>query len=211
MAERVFCVDFGSAYTKVALASRDPTAISTLIECAGAEVDFWVPTVAAGDRRGSEPRLGVRRPSSGSSSRWRNRCLHELQGRICSPTFCCMTDRPRPSPLDALLQSDEVGDACREVQCLPRSSVSLPYNGGGCTVTRRAPSDLLPGFTRVPEAGERIQAHVPLLPLVTANKFWTHGPPLRAPGLEVRGLSLSAWRFPHSCCGQSRAASQRAS
>ena len=57
MAERVFSIDFGSAYTKIANSSRDPTADSTLLACEGAEFDFWVPTVVAVDVAGKEPRL----------------------------------------------------------------------------------------------------------------------------------------------------------
>lgn len=56
MAERVFCIDFGSALTKVAL-RRDPTADSALLHCSGAEYDFWIPTVVLVDRRGKEPTL----------------------------------------------------------------------------------------------------------------------------------------------------------
>jgi hypothetical protein len=56
MADRVFCIDLGSAYTKVAL-RRDPTADSQLLEFPGVGVDFWVPTVIAVDRRGTKPRV----------------------------------------------------------------------------------------------------------------------------------------------------------
>ncbi|QJX00084.1 acetate and sugar kinases/Hsc70/actin family protein [Frigoriglobus tundricola] len=105
MAERVFCVDFGSAYTKVAL-RRDPTADSALLACAGADVDFWVPTVVAVDRRGADPRLefGDRAAdlrSGGGIDVYTN----FKKDLFTAPTSA--PGKPVVSPLDALLQSEE--------------------------------------------------------------------------------------------------------
>src|SRR5262245_33469339 len=55
MAERVFCIDFGSAYTKVAL-RRDPTADSRLLVLPNVGIDFLIPSAVAVDRR-SKPRV----------------------------------------------------------------------------------------------------------------------------------------------------------
>ena len=61
MPDRVFCIDFGSAFTKVAL-RRDPTADSELVGCRDADVEFCVPSFAmALDRRGAKPVPGVYR------------------------------------------------------------------------------------------------------------------------------------------------------
>lgn len=57
MPERVFCVDFGSAYTKVALrtANEDTTDV---VRCSDLTEEFWAPTVVAADwSKGDQPRL----------------------------------------------------------------------------------------------------------------------------------------------------------
>ncbi len=58
MPERIFCVDFGSAFTKVALrtaAQED----GKLIPCSDEGLELWAPTVVAADwtRSSTEPRL----------------------------------------------------------------------------------------------------------------------------------------------------------
>ena len=61
MPDRVFCIDFGSAFTKVAL-RRDPGADSELVGCRDADAEFCVPSTMALDRRGAKPvpEFGVR-------------------------------------------------------------------------------------------------------------------------------------------------------
>lgn len=104
MAERVFCIDFGSAFTKVAL-RRDPTADSALVACDGG-LDFWLPTVVAVDRRGAEPRLefGDRAATliaGGGIDVFTDFKKHLFAMQAPSP------GKPALPPLDALLQSAE--------------------------------------------------------------------------------------------------------
>lgn len=109
MADRVFCIDFGSAFTKVAL-RRDPSAESSLIrpKLGGADedIDFLFPSAVAVDRRGSkakaefgdaaaslkpEPGLEVHR-------NWKRSLFH-------TPKPGAAADGP--PPLEAFLQSTE--------------------------------------------------------------------------------------------------------
>lgn len=103
MAERIFSIDFGSAYTKVAL-RRDPTADSSLLDCGAAEVSFCVPTIVAVDRRGTEPRLefgdrAVDIKSGGGIDVYTN------FKRDLFPTE--PVEANQLPPLDALLQSED--------------------------------------------------------------------------------------------------------
>ena len=106
MSERVFCIDFGSAYTKVAL-RRDPGAQAELINNPtrrAAELDFCVPSVALVDRTGKQhraefgPAVFGRREGNGINiyHNWKRYLFADVTtaGEIAVP------------PLDALLQSD---------------------------------------------------------------------------------------------------------
>ena len=106
MADRVFCIDFGSAYTKVAL-RRDPTADSSLLSsrtAAAGEADFCIPSTVAVDRRGLKaiPEFGDRAAgltSGGGIEVYRDwkKLLFKVPGA-----------RPQQSPLESLLQSPEL-------------------------------------------------------------------------------------------------------
>ncbi|MBN9122719.1 MAG: hypothetical protein J0I06_26840 [Planctomycetes bacterium] len=105
MAERVFCIDFGSAYTKVAL-RRDPTADSSLLHCGGAEVDFWIPTVVLVDRRGTEPKLEFGDRAAGRAAGGGIDVYTDFKRHLF--TAPAPADGTPPlAPLDALLQSAE--------------------------------------------------------------------------------------------------------
>jgi hypothetical protein len=103
MADRVFCIDFGSAYTKVAL-RRDPSAETRLLTWPN--IDFCVPSTVAVDRRhGTKPRLAfgdeaADQQGGGGIDVYRNwkRTVFLTPG----------ADRPSQSPLEALLGSDEL-------------------------------------------------------------------------------------------------------
>jgi hypothetical protein len=108
MADRVFCIDFGNAYTKVAL-RRDPGADSELISSRvsrTAEADFCIPSVVAVNRRGSKPvpEFGDRAATLQSGGgievyrNWKKLIFQE-------PTS---SQKPEQSPLEALLQSEEL-------------------------------------------------------------------------------------------------------
>ncbi len=103
MADRVFCIDFGSAYTKVAL-RRDPSAESRLLTWPN--IDFCIPSTVAVDRRhGSKPRLAfgdeaADQQSGGGIDVYRNwkRTVFLTPGSDC----------PAQSPLEQLLESAEL-------------------------------------------------------------------------------------------------------
>lgn len=109
MADRVFSIDFGSSYTKVAL-RRDPGADSELLGLTGvatvADADFCIPSTIAVDRRGRRPRVECGeqvfnlKPDQGIEvvSNWKKWLFQ-------SPAVTEST--PNVSPLEALLQSEE--------------------------------------------------------------------------------------------------------
>jgi hypothetical protein len=102
MAERAFCIDFGSAYTKVAL-RRDPTADSELLTWPN--VDFCVPSTVVVDRRGMKPRLtfgdeAADQRAGGGIDVFRN----WKRSVFLTPTGARVTQ----SPLETLLESDEL-------------------------------------------------------------------------------------------------------
>lgn len=102
MADRVFCIDFGSAYTKVAL-RRDPTADSELLTWPN--IDFCVPSTIAVDRRGTKAKLAfgeeaVDEKGGGGIDVHRN----WKRAVFLAPSAVRLTQ----SPLEALLQSDDL-------------------------------------------------------------------------------------------------------
>lgn len=105
MAERVFSIDFGSAYTKVAL-RRDPTADSTLLDCPGAEVDFLVPTVVAMDQRGTKARFEFGDRASDIKPGGGIHVFTNFKKDLFVDSVT-VPDKPPLPPLDALLQSEE--------------------------------------------------------------------------------------------------------
>jgi hypothetical protein len=123
MAERVFCIDFGSAYTKVAL-RRDPMAQSTLLACAGADVDYWVPTVVAVDRRGENKlefgeRAAAIKPEPGVIDVYKNFKKDLFAQSATQP------DKPAVPALDALLQSGEFTDLATKYGVFPQQIAAL--------------------------------------------------------------------------------------
>jgi hypothetical protein len=136
MAERVFCIDFGSAFTKVAL-RRDPTADSALLACGGAEVDFWIPTVVLVDRRGAEPRLEFGAHAAGRATGGGIDIYTDFKKHLFAAP-APVPGKPALPPVEALLQSDdferlaakyEVSGA--QVSALRQIAASARLLGGG--------------------------------------------------------------------------------
>ena len=108
MTDRVFSIDFGSAYTKVAL-RRDPGADSELISCRSkgtAEADFCIPSTVAVNRRGSKavPEFGDRASglqSGGGIEVYRNWKKWLFLSQTAG-------DHLHESPLERLLHSSEL-------------------------------------------------------------------------------------------------------
>jgi hypothetical protein len=108
MADRVFCIDFGSAYTKVAL-RRDPGADGTLLACRPAgvgEVEFCIPSTVVVDRRGAKPvpEFGDRAAGMLATGGL------DVHANWKKSIFLAPGARPQQSPLEALLQSPELAE-----------------------------------------------------------------------------------------------------
>jgi len=103
MADRVFCIDFGSAYTKVAL-RRDPSADSQLLTWPN--IDFCVPSTVAVDRRhGTKAKLAFGDEAAdlqagGGIEVYRN----WKKSVFLTPA----NRRTEQSPLEQLLESEEL-------------------------------------------------------------------------------------------------------
>ena len=108
MADRVFCIDFGSAYTKVAL-RRDPGADSELLKRRGAntnEPEFCFHSTVAVDRRGPKaiPEFGEKAADlspGGGVDVYRN-----WKKSLFLPETS--SAKSNQSPLEALIQSAEL-------------------------------------------------------------------------------------------------------
>jgi hypothetical protein len=121
MIERVFCIDFGSAYTKVALrsAAREN---SELIPCGDAAVEFWAPTVVAVDWSKSEARLEFGYKAAGIKPGGRISVFTDIKKDLFAPAPPDVPERP---PLDALLQSDEFDALAAKYGVLPPEIAAL--------------------------------------------------------------------------------------
>jgi hypothetical protein len=105
MVECVFCVDFGSAYTKVALrpAVRE---CGDLIKCGDLQGELWVPTVVAVDwsRGRSDPQFEFGYKAAGVKPGPNIRVYDNFKKDLFAPPGA---EAPANPPLETLLQSDE--------------------------------------------------------------------------------------------------------
>ncbi len=115
MAERVFCVDFGSAFTKVALraATQENTA---LVPCSDEGLELWAPTVVAADWTTGTARLEFGYKAAGIKPGGKISVYTNFKKDLFAPPA---TDAPGPHPLDALLQSDEFEALATKYHVLP--------------------------------------------------------------------------------------------
>lgn len=103
MVECVFCVDFGSAYTKVALrpATRED---GDLIPCGDSAVELWVPTVVAVDWSKGEAQLEFGYKAAGIKPGNGISVFTNFKKDLFAPPGA---EPPALPPLESLLQSDE--------------------------------------------------------------------------------------------------------
>ncbi len=106
MPERIFCVDFGSAFTKVALrtaAQED----GKLIPCSDEGLELWAPTVVAADwtRSSTEPRLEFGYRAAAIKPGGKIVVYSNFKKDLFTDTAAA--DGAATHPLDALLMSDE--------------------------------------------------------------------------------------------------------
>jgi hypothetical protein len=106
MAERVFCIDFGSGFTKVAL-RRDPGADVQLLKPGVAidDVEFCIPSTVAVDRRGAKP-VAAFGPQAADLKPGGGIDVHRNWKK--SVFLTPGSGKSQHSPLEALLQSDEL-------------------------------------------------------------------------------------------------------
>lgn len=219
MADRVFCIDFGSAFTKVAL-RRDPATDSQLLSRRSGveEADFCIPTTVAVDRRGTRPvaEFGDRAVDLASGNgvevyrNWK-KSLFLTPGS---------SKQPHQSPLEALLQSSELqelatrfGVAAGQIgylQQLVAAAKSLIAGPGGRVIsaevqqqavaTSLAPhfflwlrQEILAACARLPTTGLKFEA-IPVRLSVPAFALGTGGEP--HPGCKVLTDSLTKAGWP---------------
>ncbi len=102
MADRVFCIDFGSSFTKIAL-RRDPSANAELLNWGN--IDFCVPSAIAVDRRGSKPKVAFGEEAANLIDGSGITVYRDWKKDVFAVTNPA---RITQSPLELLLQSDDL-------------------------------------------------------------------------------------------------------
>mgnify|MGYP000888631133 CR=1 FL=1 len=105
MADRVFCVDFGSGFTKVGL-RRDPAATAQLVNDTDIETaDFCFPSVVVIDRTGAKPVCEFGAKAAGRTAA----AGVEVHANWKKWLFLTpAADDPSANPLEAFLRSDDL-------------------------------------------------------------------------------------------------------
>jgi hypothetical protein len=217
VADRVFCIDFGSAYTKVAL-RRDPGADSELIACRTATVgvaDFCVPSTAAVDRREAKPKPIFGDQAASTTAGSGIEVYHNWKKSV----FLVPGARPHQSPLEALLESNELHELAAKygvatgqmgyLRQLVGAAKSLVAGPGGRVVSAEVQqqtlaASLAPHFfqwlrqqvleacSRLPEVGLRYET----IPVRLTVPAFAHGSEVTAnPGCKtlLDALSRVGW------------------
>lgn len=106
MLDGVFCVDFGSAYTKVAL-RRAPQEKTVLVRCDDTAVELWAPTVVAADwSAGSTPQMKFGYEAAGIKPGGSITVYTDFKRHLFSTA--APPTQPELSPLERLLRSSEL-------------------------------------------------------------------------------------------------------
>ncbi|AWM38902.1 hypothetical protein GobsT_28690 [Gemmata obscuriglobus] len=103
MAERVFCVDFGTFYTKVALRSA-PQEAGALVPCSDEGLEFWAPTVVSADWTRGEARLEFGHRAADVKPGGKVVVYSNFKRELFAPP---PAQGPDLHPIDALLRSEE--------------------------------------------------------------------------------------------------------
>ncbi len=106
MLEGVFCIDFGSAYTKVAL-RRAPQEKTVLVRCDDTAVELWVPTVVAADwSAGTSPQVKFGYEAAGIKPGGSITVYTDFKRHLFSTA--ALPTQTELSPLERLLRSSEL-------------------------------------------------------------------------------------------------------
>ncbi|MCS6865379.1 MAG: hypothetical protein RMJ56_00990 [Gemmataceae bacterium] len=107
MLDYIFCIDFGSAYTKVALrpAPQDKT---VLLRCDDTAAEFWVPTIVAADySAGSHPQMKFGYEAAGIKPGGSIHVFTDFKRHLFSTAPTADAER---SPMELLLRSPELAE-----------------------------------------------------------------------------------------------------
>ncbi len=117
MSERVFCVDFGAAYTKVALRTAAQET-ANLVSFTTSARDFWAPTVVAADWSSGrqKPDLEYGEKAAGIKPGGKIAVYSNFKKDLFAPPE---VEAPGAHPLDALLQSEEFEALAAKYSVLP--------------------------------------------------------------------------------------------
>ena len=137
MSERVFCIDFGASYTKVALRTA-PQEASALVPYFGR--DLWAPTVVAVDWSSGKPKpdISFGETASGMKPSGKTTIFTNFKRDLFAPP---PADKPGPHPLDALLQSEEFEALAAKYNVLPASVAGLRTLVGSARAVLGVPAD----------------------------------------------------------------------
>jgi hypothetical protein len=161
MPDRVFCVDFGSAYTKVALrtANEDTT---EPVRCSDLAQELWAPTVVAADwSRPDAPRLefGFKAADIKPDAGKKIAVYPNFKRELFAPPPA--DDAPPPiHPLDALLGSDEFEVLATKYSVLPQWVSGLRTMASAARRMFPTPNDKLPNSeARRQDEAKRLAHH----------------------------------------------------
>jgi hypothetical protein len=165
----VFCIDFGSAYTKVALrpAAQDPAA---LLRCEEPAVELWAPTVAAVEWVGSDHKWAFGYAAAGIKPSSTIAVLTNFKKDLFATGS---PEAPASPPLESLLQSAEFNELAAKFGVLPPEvAVLRNFVGSARTLAGARPGG-------APQAERRVSN----AKIATAHYFkWLRGRILAACG-----------------------------
>jgi hypothetical protein len=133
--ECVFCVDFGSAYTKVSLRSAAHST-TELLRCDDATVELWAPTVVAAEWVNGQARLDFGYKAAGIKPGGNIAVFTDFKRDLFAAT-----NAPAVPPLEALLGSAEFGDLAAKYGVLPPELAALRSLIGAARTLGGAQSD----------------------------------------------------------------------
>ncbi len=121
MLDCAFCIDFGSAYTKVSLrpGAQNPAA---LLRCDDAAVELWAPTVVAVEWAKGEQRMEFGYKAAGVRPGGNIAVFTDFKKDLFAPPT---PETPAQPPLDALLQSAEFDVLAAKYGVLPPEVAGL--------------------------------------------------------------------------------------
>jgi hypothetical protein len=143
MLDCVFCIDFGSAYTKVSLrpGAQNPAA---LLRCDDEAVELWAPTVVAVEWVKGQQRMEFGYKAAGAKPGGNTAVFTDFKKELFAPAT---PETPAQPPIDALFQSAEFDALASKYGVLPpevaalRNLIASARALSGARPERGAPSE----------------------------------------------------------------------